>query len=193
MLPVTLMTFSFRHITLLIGILTIILSFLWFGRETGTYDIIIIAGLIIATISFLVILFQKDTFKSKLLWTLVVIASVGLQWLTEPFLVKHSYRFFIKQHESSLNSVTGLIQTNKNNLFLSPSSELWIRNGFTEQQVSQIRDGLKKTGISFIDKDSSKIFYRTWGMLDVSHGIYYFYSGDKPDERYKHIFGNWYY
>jgi hypothetical protein len=186
------MTFSLRHITLLIGILTIILSLLWFGRDTNTYDIIIIAGLAIALVSFLVILF-KDNRKSKLLWALVVVASVGLQWLTEPLLIKLSYRHFIKQHENSLTSVTELIQTKKNNLFLSPTSELWTRNGFTQQEVNQIRDGLKETGISFIDKDSSKIFYRTWGTLDISHGIYYFYSGDKPDERYKHIFGKWYY
>lgn len=186
------MTFSLRHITLLIGILTIILSFIWFGRDTNTYDIIIIAGLAIALVSFLVILF-KDNRKSKLLWTIVVVASVGLQRLTEPLLIKLSYRHFIKKHENSLTSVTELIQTKKNNLFLSPTSELWTRNGFTQQEINQIRDGLKETGISFIDKDSSKIFYRTWGMLDISHGIYYFYSGDKPDERYKHIFGNWYY
>ena len=187
------MTISLRHITLLIGILTIILSFLWFGRDTDTYDIIIIAGLVIATISFLVILFKKDTVKSKLLWTLVVIASVGLQMLTEPLLIKLSYRHFIKEHENGLNSVTKLIQTNKNNLFLSQSSELWIKKGFTEQEVNQIKGELKKLGISIIVKDSSKIFYRTWGMLDVSHGIYYFYTNDKPDERYNQIFDNWYY
>lgn len=187
------MTFSIRHIALLIGILTIILSFLWFGRDTDTYQIIIIAGLVIASISFLVILFKKDSFKSKLLWTLVVIASIGLQWMTESFLVKHSYRYFIKQHENTLNSVTGLIQTTKSNLFLSPSSELWTRNGFTTQQANEINEGLEKTGISFIDKDSSKIFYMTWGRLDVSHGIYYFFPGHVPDKRYRHIFGNWYY
>jgi hypothetical protein len=72
------MTFSFRHIALIIGILTIILSFFWFGRKSDTYDIIITLRLVIAAISFLVTLIKKDSFKSKLLWTLVVIASVGL-------------------------------------------------------------------------------------------------------------------
>jgi hypothetical protein len=186
------MTFSLRHITLLIGIIGAILSFLWFGWNTNTYGVIIITGLVIALISFLIILF-KDTLRSKLLWTLAVVASVGLQWLTESLVIKLSYRRFIKQHETSLNSLTGLIQTKPNNLFLSSASELWTKNGFTKQEADQIKDEFKDIGISLIDKDSSKIFYRTWGMLDVSHGIYYFYSGAKPDERYKHIFGNWYY
>lgn len=172
--------------------LAIILSFLWFGRDTGTYDLMITTGLVIASISFLVILF-KDTLKSKLVWTLVVIASIGLQWLTEPLLVKLSYRHFVKQHENNLNTVTELIKSKKKDLLLSRSSELWTRNGFEQSEVNTIQDALKGTGISLIHKDSSKIFYRTWGMLDLSHGIFYFYNGDKPDNRYKKIFGNWYY
>jgi len=187
------MNFSLRHITLLIGVLTIILSFLWFGRDTDTYDIIILVGLAITTISFLIILFKEDSLKQKLFWTFVVIVSVGLQWLTEPLLVRLSYRLFIKQHEKSLVSMTELIKAKKNDLFLSPSTELLTRNGFTQPEVNQIKKDLKDTKISLIQKDSNKIFYRTWGMLDVSHGIYYFYSSDKPDKRYKHIFDNWYY
>ena len=186
------MTFSLRHFTLLIGIIFAILSFLWFGRDTNTYDLTILSGLVIALISFLIILF-KDAIRSKLLWTLVVVATVGIQWLIEPLFIKLSYRHFIKQHETGLNSLTELIQTKKSNLFLSPASELLTRNGFTQQEAEQIRGELKDIGISLIDKDSSKIFYRTWGMLDISHGIYYFFSDYKPDERYTHIFGNWYY
>jgi hypothetical protein len=173
--------------------LTVILSFLWFGRDTGTYEIIILAGLLISAISFLIILFKEDSFKRKLLWTFIVIASVGLQWLTEPILVRLSYRLFIKQHVKSLVSMTELIKSKKNDLFLSPSSDLWTRDGFKPSEVTQIRDNLKETKITIIQKDSNKIYYCTWGMLDVSHGIYYFYSGDKPDKRYKHIFDNWYY
>lgn len=135
----------------------------------------------------------KDTFRGKLLWTLVVLASVGLQWLTEPFFVKLSYRHFIKQNEVDLNAVTELLKVKKNDLFLSPSSDLWTRNGFSQNEAVQIRERLKTSGISIIQKDSLKIFYKTWGMLGVSHGVYYFYSTDKPDSRYKHILGNWYY
>jgi hypothetical protein len=186
------MTFSLRHISLLIGILTTILSFLWFGRDTKTYDILLLVGLATAGISYLIVLFRKDTFKSKLLWTLVVIAAVGMQWITEPLFIKLSYRYFIKLHENNLNSATALIRTKKNDLFLLVS-ELRTEDGFKQQEVNQIRDEFKNTGIHLIVKDSLKIFYRTWGMLDISHGIYYFYPGNKPHERYKQIFGNWYY
>ena len=187
------MKFTKRHIALAIGILTIILSFLWFGRDTDTYNIIILVGLTIATSSFLIILFKEKNLKLKLFWTFVVIISVGLQWLMEPLLVKVSYRIFIKQHEINLAQVTELIKSKKSDLYLSPSSELWPRNGFTQPEINQLRHYLKETKINFIQKDSNKIFYRTWGTLDVAHGIYYFYSGDKPKKRYKHIFDNWYY
>jgi hypothetical protein len=187
------MTFSLRHITLLIGILTTILSFLWYGRDSFTYDLIILAGLTIAAISFLVILFKEKTIKNKTFWFLVVIASVGLQQLTNPFFIKVSYKHFIKQHENSLTSTTELIKTKKNIRFLLKSAELLTRENFTQQEVNQVVEGLKKTRIFFIEKDSSKITYRTVSMIDGSHSFYYFYSGDKPNERYKQIFNNWYY
>lgn len=57
------MKFSLRHISLLTGIFIIITSFFWFGRDTGTYDIILLTGLSIASISFLTILFKGTPLK----------------------------------------------------------------------------------------------------------------------------------
>ena len=187
------MTFSLRHICLLTGMFAVIVSFLWFGRNTNSYDIIFLAGFLISCLSFLVILFKPDTLKSKLLWTLVVVLAMGLQWLTEPLLIRTSYSIFINKHDKDLASATSLIASKKSDLSISPSSELWTEKGFTEEEGKQIRGSLKNTGVRFVSKDSIKIFYMTWGMLDVSHGIYYFYSDIKPDNRYRRIFGNWYY
>ena len=192
-LPATLMTFSLRHIILLIGIVTIIFSFLFFGRDTGTYDILITAGLIISTASFLFVLFKKDTVKSKILWALVVIASVGLQWLTEPIFVKTSYSIFIKSNTSRLTQLNAIVMTKQNEFLFIPSSEKIISKDFTETEVKEIQSLISGTNISLIQKDSQKLFYRTFGMLDVSHGVYYFYDSAKPDKSYKHISGNWYY
>jgi hypothetical protein len=187
------MTFSLRHIILLTGIFTVIISFLWFGRDTETYNIILLIGIAVSLISFLTIIIKSDSRKSKGLWILVVLVSIGVQWLTEPLLIKLSYRIFINKHDKELTSVTKLLASKKGNVFMTPSSELWTRNGYTKEESNQINNELRNTGIHFITKDSIKIYYRTWGMLDISHGVYYFYTDAKSDNRYSHIMGNWYY
>lgn len=150
-------------------------------------------GLAISSFSFLTILIKSDTRKSKLLWTAVVVLAIGLQWLTEPLLIKTSYRLFINKNERELESVTKLISSKERQLFISPASDLWTRNGYSQDEANLIRENLKNTGIHFITKDSIKIYYQTWGMLDVSHGIYYFYADTEPDKHYQKIKGNWYY
>lgn len=187
------MTFSLRHKILLTGIFLVIISFLWFGRDTDTYNILLVIGLIISFFSFLTILIKSDTRRSKLLWTAIIVLAIGFQWLTEPLLIKLSYRLFINRHEKELQNVTNLILKKKSNVFMLLSSEFKAENGYTKEEADFIEEQLKKTSIHLISKDSLVIFYRTWGMLDVSHGVYYFYTGKQPDNRYKKIIGNWYY
>jgi len=187
------MTFSLRHKILLTGIFLVIISFLWFGRGTDTYNILFLTGLIISFFSFLTILIKSDTRRSKLLWTVIIVVAIGFQWLTEPLLIKLSYRLFINRHEQELQSVTNLILKKKSAVFILLSSEFKTGNGYTKEEADFIKEQLKKTNIHFISKDSLVIFYRTWGMLDVSHGIYYSYTDKQPNNRYKKIIGNWYY
>lgn len=187
------MTFSLRHKILLTGMLLVIVSFLWFGRDTETYNILLLIGLVISFFSFLTILIKSDTRKSKLLWTMVVVFAIGLQWLTEPLLIKLSYKLFISRHKQELESVSILITSKKTNVFMTPSADLSTRNGYSKEEANFIKEKLKNTGIHFISKNSLAIYYRTWGMLDVSHGIYYFYTDKEPDNRYRKIVGNWYY
>lgn len=187
------MTFSLRHKILLAGISLVIISFLWFGRGTDTYNILLLTGLILSFFSFLTILIKSDTRRSKFLWTVIIVVAIGFQWLTEPLLIKLSYRLFIIRHEQELQSVTNLILKKKSDVFILLSSEFKTGNGYTKEEADFIKEQLKKTNIHFISKDSLVIFYRTWGMLDVSHGIYYSYTDKQPNNRYKKIIGNWYY
>lgn len=187
------MTFTLRHKTLLTGIVLVIISFLWFGWDTYTYNILLLIGLIISFFSFLTILIKSDTLKSKLLWTILIALAIGFQWLTEPLLIKLSYRLFINRHKQELESVTNFVLKKKTNIPILLLSDFKPGNGYTKEEADFIKEKLKKTSIHFISKDRFVIFYRTWGMLDVSHGIYYFYTDKQPDNRYKKITGNWYY
>ncbi len=185
------MAFKLRHLFLLVGILTIILSFLFFGRATSTYDVIILSGLSLSTIAYLIILF-KDNRQSKLIWTLVVFAGIGLQWLTEPSMIRLSYLYYVKQNEQEFSKVNKIILAKTTNTIWVGDSRLWKRHGLSTDEGLAIRNAVRDKQVSFIEKDSIKIYYRTFGMLDVSHGLFYFYSSSKPDSRYKHLTGNWY-
>lgn len=188
------MTFSLRHIIFLIGIVTIYTSFLFFGRATGTYDILIIAGLIISTISYLVILFKKDTIKSKIFWTIVIVGCILLQRLTETMFIKISYGIFLKRNDSRMIKLNSIILTKNNgDILFIPNSDKAVLIKFTDQEINEIQQLLSGTNISLIERDSQRVFYQTYRMFDVSHGVYYFYGKDKPNKRFKHISGNWYY
>jgi hypothetical protein len=187
------MTFSFRHITLLIGIGLIIFSFLFFGRETGTYDVLGLIGFVIAAISFLIILIKSDTLKSKIAWTLIVVLAIIIEQLAEPLLIKSSYYIFISRNQTKLKGLNKIMSTKKNGVHLMPTLDTFATKDFTLNEINEIHSLITGTNISLIEKDSDKIFYRTFGMLDVSNGVFYFYGKNKPDDRFKHISGNWFY
>ena len=186
------MPINLRHISLIIGILTVILSFIFFGRKTGTYDIIIIVGLIISAISYLMILFKNEPVKNKIFWTLVLLIGIGLQWLSEPLLIRLSYYIFIKQNESKFSKINALLLSKKENVSWDQDSVFWKRNGIGVDEGVKIRNLLNDEDILLITKDSSGIYYNTFRMLDVSHGIFYYYSHNNNQSK-KHITGNWYY
>ena len=188
------MTFSLRHIILLIGTLIVITSFLFFGRDTETYDILLILGLVITTISLLVVVFKKDTTRNKIIWTVILIGCVGVQRLTEPLLIKLSYIIFVKSNDSRLDRLNNIVLAKKNgDLLFIPNSDKAVLTKFTDYEITEIQQLLSGTNISLILKDDQRVFYRTFGMIDISHGVYYFYGKDKPSTRFKHILGNWYY
>jgi hypothetical protein len=187
------MPFSLRHIFLIAGIGTVIFSFLFFGRDAGTYGSLITIGLVIAIISYLAIIFKKGILKNKIFGTLIVVALVVLQQVTEPFLIKKSYSLFISNNQSKLTKLNSMFLTKPNGFLFLPGLDTIVSKEFESSEIKQIYSLIAGTSISLIEKDSQKIFYRTYGMLDVSNGVFYFYGSNKPDKRFKHIYGNWFY
>lgn len=186
------MFFNLRHILLLVGIVAVILSFLFFGRATPTYDVILISGLCLSAVAYLFILF-KDSGRNRIIWTFVIIAGICLQWLTEPLMIRLSYLYFLKQNEVDLSRVNQILITKGIHTIWVQDSNLWQRHYLTPEEGMTIKNLIKDKKISSIERDSVKIYYRTFGMLDVSHGLFYFYTVAKPDNRFKHLSGNWYY
>jgi energy-coupling factor transporter transmembrane protein EcfT len=185
--------FSIKHIGLVIGVVSVLLSFLFFGRQHDTYLLMLTGGLLISMLCFLWILFGKESSRSKLFWVGVVALGIFLNWVTESFLRDTSYRIFIQKKNHELASI--------NNLLRNIPGEVWImRDSVTEKPRStlsigekqQLNRNFEKLGVYMILKRDSTIYYGLWGFLDVRLGVTYVISGRLPQDQYRHLLGNWY-
>lgn len=187
------MQVSLRHIGLIAGILSVLTSFLFFGRQQGTYQVMLLAGIFVSFLCFLWIIFGRGTAKSKLLWTGVVFLGVALNWLTESYFRDTSYRIYISQFERELSET--------NDILKSKPGEIWIiRDSITAKDGAQLTSLEKqrllqtrsKLGTYTILKKDSTIYYGLWGFLDVRLGVTFAISGRQPGDQYQHLTGNWF-
>lgn len=185
------MTLKRKNIILLIGMVMTIISFIFFGLSTKIYNAILLLGITISFFSFCTILFQKDSVRSKLLWTGIVVAGIGIQWLSEPFLINLSYTILVKQNQSVFSKVNDLLISKKTDAIWVSDSSLWKRNNITQKEGLQIQHLLKEIRIIRVQKDSSRIYYMTFSRIDIAHGISYYYQNEKPKNS-RHLIGNWY-
>ena len=185
------MTLSLKHIGLLAGIVLIFVSFLFFGRQHGTYQVLSIGGLAIAFGFYIAILFGKGHLKTKIFWTVFIVIGVIVQYLTEPFLRDISYRIFISQNKNTLTEI--------NNILLKKQDDITILNGNISEgnQLSisegqRLREASKELGAYIISKSDNRIYYGLWGFLDVRLGITYSQNKSKPGSNYWHLTGSWF-
>ncbi len=135
---------------------------------------------------------MNDSRKSKLRWALVVLASIFIQWFSEPFFIRLSYIILIKQNQKILSSVNDIFLSKKGNAIWVTDSVLWKRNNVTVEEGQKIRHLLSSSRFFHVAKDSSRVYYMTFSRLDVTHGLVYYYSDYKPTTG-THLIGNWYY
>jgi hypothetical protein len=184
------MTLSFKHIGLSIGVVLTFVSFLFFGRQQDTYQILLICGLATAFSFYLTILFGKGHLKTKIFWTVVVVLCAVVQQLTEPFFIDTSYRLYISQNKNVLTEI--------NNILINKQGDITILNDsisksaqLTTLESDKLRKGRKKLGVYIISKSDNGIYYGLWGFLDVRLGITYLPDKIKSDNNYRHLTGNW--
>ena len=187
------MRFSYKHIGLILGILLVVLSFLFFGRLQDTYFWLLVAGLVIALVSYLLIIFGRESTKSKLLWSVVVVLSAVMQQLTEPVIIATSYRFYINQHKDQLAEVNNILERAIGEVYVLKDTIIHPNDEFTLNQMEKLRKAREKLGAYLILKTDNRVYYCLWGFIDVKLGITYWSEKSHPDSRYRNITGNWFY
>ncbi|MES2648913.1 MAG: hypothetical protein V4717_18695 [Bacteroidota bacterium] len=185
------MTFSFKHIGLLTGVVFTFLSFLFFGRHQGTYQIFLIGGLVTAILFFFLILFGKGHLIAKVFWIVVVILCTVVQQLTEPFLIDTSYRIYISQNKNILAEINNIL-VNKQGDFTMLNDSIFKGDQLNSMERGKLQEGRKKLGVYIISKSGNNIYYGLWGFLDVRLGITYLANDLKPGNNYRHLAGNWF-
>ena len=176
------MTGKIKRIGLTLGLFSTIISFLFFGRQQGTYQILLISGIFLSLTFYLTILFGNETVKSKIVWTLIVVLVGSIQCLTEPILIKSSYLIFLNSNHDELEAV--------NNMLKKKSGEIYILNdNITDKSnlLAQVeKDSLIKfrqeLNVYMISKTENGIYYGLWGFLDVRIGLTYWTKNEKPIE-----------
>lgn len=186
------MTLSFKHIGFLIGTSLIFLSFLFVGRQQGTYQALLLGGLATAFIFYLTILFGKGHFKTKVFWTILVVTYVAAQRLIEPILVDTSYRYYISQNQSTLTELNNIMQHKKGDIFILNDTVTAKSDTLTFDEQEKLKKGRKELGVYMISKFDDGIYYGLWGFLDVRLGITYLPTQEHIGDKYRHLSGNWF-
>lgn len=143
------MTLSLKHTGLLVGIVLTFLSFLFFGRQQGTYQILLIGGLVTAFIFYLTILFGKGHVKTKIFWTVFVTLCAVIQQLTEPFLIDTSYRVYINQNKNVLTEINNILITKQGDITIL-NDTISKNDQLTTLENNKLREGRKKLGVYII-------------------------------------------
>jgi hypothetical protein len=186
------MSIKSRHFLLIAGIVTVMGSFLFFGRKHNVYTILLWSGVITCCVSFLWIIVSDDYLKHKLLWAGIIILSILIHLQIEPVLINMSYKIYVAEHRQTLASI--------NKILGGKNGEIWITRdtvkteGVFIDKPDRIRllKAREEVGAYLIFKDHNKIYYGLWGFLDVRIGITYILNGKKPDGGRHHITGNWF-
>jgi hypothetical protein len=186
------MTLSFKYIGLIIGITLVFVSFLFTGRQQGTYQILLLGGLATAFIFYLTILFGKGHIKTKIFWTVLVVACAVLQQLIEPFLVNTSYRYYISQNQSKLAETNKILQHKNGDIFILNDSITAKSDSLTLEEKAKLIKGRKELGVYMISKSDRGIYYGLWGFLDVRLGITYLPTKEHTGDNYEHLRGSWF-
>jgi hypothetical protein len=187
------MKYKIKYIALTIGLLSVITSFLFFGRQQGTYLLLLLSGLLVSSIFYLAILFSKDNIKSKLTWTLVIVVAITVQWLAEPILIKSSYLIYLNRNNKELTEVNNILKYKSGDISLLNDNLIDHRGLLTKTEKENLIKLKQKLDVNIISKTDNAIYFGLWRFLDVRLGITYKLESKFPNESFQQLKGNWYY
>lgn len=186
------MTGKIKRIGLVIGLISTIISYLFFGRDQGTYQILLLSGLFVSLIFYLTILFGKETSKSKIIWTLLIILAGTIQWLTQPVLIKTSYLIYLNNNDKELTTVNNILKDKSCDISILNDDIIDKMNLLSQSEKESLVKLRKELNVYMITKTEKGIYYGLWGVLDVRLGITYWTKSEVPNESYRQLKGNWY-
>lgn len=188
------MSFKLKHIIFVLGLLMVIVSFLFFGRRMDLYIDFLLIGLAVSAISFLIILITKDSWKSKLLWGGVLIVAIVIQIFSEPLMINGSYRIYLNSHYKELNEIAVLLQNKPSDITVLNNEVTRGDSLLTLEERGKLESLSKKTGAFIISKSDEYIYFGLYGRLDEGGGASYWFGKVAPDKnRFTRLKGNWYY
>jgi hypothetical protein len=181
----------FLYIGLITGILLIVASFYFFGRQHGTYTKMLWTGLLLSLTAFIVILFTEKGWKRKLTGTFVVVGGIVFQRATEPLLIRQSYSIFVNQHLGILEQTAILFSKKPAGLY-DHVFDKQTKDPLTEKESALLNQMKKETGVRFISVTDKHVFFCLNGALDIYRGVYYSIS-EENNTAFKKIQPNWYF
>jgi hypothetical protein len=181
-----------KHIGLTLGLFSTIISFLFFGRQQGTYQILLLSGLLASFIFYLTILFGKETAKSRIIWTVIVVLAATIQWLSEPILIKSSNLIYLNSNDEELTTVNNLLKDKRGDITILNNDITDIENLLTQTEKDDLIKLRQELDVYMITKSEDGIYYGLWGFLDVRLGITYWTKSEAPNENFKHLKSKWY-
>lgn len=180
-----------KYFGLIIGIVCISLSFLFFGRQQDTYQVLLLFGLLTCLIFYIIIIATKSSIKNKLIWTGICILAAVLVRFAEPFLIDTSYRIYIVQNKTILKETNAILAKNDGIVVLNDE----ITSGdslLTIEDRKKLIENRQKLGVYMITSGEGRNYYGLWGFLDIRLGLVYSTDNLKQDNRFRHLTGNWY-
>jgi len=177
---------------LLVGIIMVIVSFIFFSREDSIYLNILLTGLVLSIVGYVLILFKEKNVKLKIFWTLVVICGVAVQYVTEELLIKKSYGIFINKNYQVLGEANEIMNFKADGIYSLDSLDLHIGK-LNELEFSKLKALKEKAGVRFISKGDDRIFYCLSETIDIYNGVYFINKIHENGPDFKHLKDKWYY
>lgn len=187
------MTKKIKRTGLTLGLFSMIISFLFFGRQQGTYQILLFFGFIVSFIFYLTILFGNETTKSKISWALFIVLAGTIQWLAKPLLIKSSFLIYLNDQNKKLVAVNNILKDKFGEINLLNDNIIDKENLLTKLEKDSLIKFRQELKVYMISKTDNGIYYGLWGFLDVRIGIIYWIKSDKPKSNMRKLKDNWYY
>jgi hypothetical protein len=181
-----------HYIGLILALVLVNLSFLFFGRLQSWYQFLLLLGLLFSAIFYLKILFGKFELKAKLISTMLIILAVSLNRLIEPRLIDWSYLIYLNGHNSELARVNEILQNKAGEISIFRDKVSDQEGLLLKVEENELLELIEKLDVYIISKTDQGVYYGLWGLLDVRLGVMFWTSTDPPSSNYRHLNGKWF-